>query len=296
MIRAAVIFLALALASHAAVLDVPRFLGAIRAVEEWDGRDGRHGERGPWQITAGVWSMHMPGIPFAEARHEGPARACALKHVAYLRARLRAGNVDDNTYNLAMAWNAGHGAVLRSRVPDVSYFYAARVEALYLGAKGQKTLNSPAETSRRWSVGVGFIVAGALSTAAPTSGGGINQGRVAHGLSRRVVALNAFVRRQTLPPAGFPVSALSGAPLTVTTTRTRPDAPAAKPHGARPLYFGSFPKMESAEFLGANGQKTLNRPAETSRRWMVGRNESMRPILEAPGPQRERTDKFTPLP
>lgn len=130
MIRAAVIYLVLALAGPAAVLDVPRFLSAVRQVEEWHGRDGRAGERGPWQITAAVWAMHMPGTPFAMARQEGPARACALKHVAWLRARLRAAGADDNAYNLALAWNAGLSAVLRGRAPERSYDYAGRVVAL----------------------------------------------------------------------------------------------------------------------------------------------------------------------
>lgn len=152
MIRAAVIFLALTLfASHAgagtntgdrssgttvsaqaADLDVPRFLGAIRAVEEWHGRDGRAGERGPWQITRDVWAMHMPGRPFSEARKEGPAYACAVKHLAWLRAGLVKAGTDDNAFNLALCWNAGLTATITGRAPQISYDYAVRVSNLYL--------------------------------------------------------------------------------------------------------------------------------------------------------------------
>ncbi len=94
MIRAAVILLLVAVGAHAADLDAPRFLGAIRAVEAWHGHDGRAGERGPWQITRDVWAMHMPGRPFAEARQAGPARACAVKHLAWLRDHLHAAGAD----------------------------------------------------------------------------------------------------------------------------------------------------------------------------------------------------------
>ena len=131
MIRVAVIFVTLALAAQAAVLDVPRFLSAVRQVEDWNGRDGRAGERGPWQITAAVWAMHMPGRPFAEARREGPAYACALKHATWLRARLVAAGADDNAFNMALCWNAGADGTLRGRAPDRSYDYAVRVRNLY---------------------------------------------------------------------------------------------------------------------------------------------------------------------
>ncbi len=131
MIRAVAIFLVLTLAASAAPVDVPRLLVAIRTVEGYQGRDGAAGERGPWQITAAVWSRHMPGIPFEHARQEGPAHACAVKHIAWLRARLVAAGIDPNPYNLALAWNAGDGAVLRARAPERAYDYAARVRNLY---------------------------------------------------------------------------------------------------------------------------------------------------------------------
>ena len=130
MIRAAIIFLALALSAHAADIDVDRFVEAIRQVENYRGRDGRAGERGPWQITAAVWSMQMRGTPFAEARHEWPANACALKQVAFLRAELLARGVDDNAFNLALCWNAGFTAATAGRAPVLAYDYARRVVAL----------------------------------------------------------------------------------------------------------------------------------------------------------------------
>lgn len=136
MIRAAVMSLVLAVSASAADIDVGRFLDAVRQVEEWNGRDGRAGERGPWQITAAVWSMHMPGISFAQARQEGPARACAVKHVAWLRSRLRAQRhgvgVADNAFNLALCWNAGFSRTITGRAPLDSYDYARRVQNLYL--------------------------------------------------------------------------------------------------------------------------------------------------------------------
>ena len=161
MIRGVSIFASLVLfaANAPAALEQERFLDAVRQVENWDGRDGRHGERGPYQLTASVWEMHEPGRPFAMARQEAAGRACALKHVAWLQAGLSRAGIDPSPFNVALAYNAGRGAVLRGRAPERAYDYAGRVRNLYqsIGASGQNTLNRPAATRSRWKPGVGFI-------------------------------------------------------------------------------------------------------------------------------------------
>lgn len=128
------------IAGHAAeVLDVGRFLGAIRAVESGapstgSGRatpDGRAGERGPWQITAAVWSTHMPGVSFTLARDPATARVCGVRHLAWLRRELRLAGAADDVFNCALAWNAGLAAATHGRARPVSYDYAVRVENIY---------------------------------------------------------------------------------------------------------------------------------------------------------------------
>lgn len=130
MIRVVIILLVLAATLQAAV-DVDRQLDAIRERENFRGRDGKHGERGPYQITRAVWALHMPGVSFAEARIEAVARICAQRHLAYLTTGLRASGVDVTPWTLALAWNAGLAGATRGTAPVRAYHYASAVEALY---------------------------------------------------------------------------------------------------------------------------------------------------------------------
>lgn len=136
MIRSFVIFVTLALAASAAQLDVERLADAVRTREGYHGRPGALGEAGPWQIREMTWRQHMGGKPFAAARQEGPARACALKHLGWLRDQLQARGVDGSAFNVAVAWNAGLEQYLSGRAPVRAYRYAADVVRLYdlLGA------------------------------------------------------------------------------------------------------------------------------------------------------------------
>jgi hypothetical protein len=129
-------------ASRAA--DLPRLADAIRAAEGYRGAPGALGEEGPYQIRAITWRQHMPGKPLAMARQEAPARACALKHLAWLAASLEARGVPASAFNLAAAWNAGLERYLSGRAPERAYAYARRVEAIHGGAIGQNAPNSPA--------------------------------------------------------------------------------------------------------------------------------------------------------
>lgn len=143
MIRAALIFLLVVVGCSAANVDADRLAGALRLREGYRGRDGAAGERGPWQIKAEVWAMHMPGIPFAKAREEAPARACALKHIAWLAGRLEARGVAVTPFNLAAAWNAGLTGYTTGRAPERAYHYAADVAALYLNAGLETNTSRP---------------------------------------------------------------------------------------------------------------------------------------------------------
>lgn len=164
MIRALLLLCALVTApkgkaDHGLAPDLGRLADCIRSEEGYRGRPGTLGEEGPYQIRAITWQQHMRGTAFAMARQEGPARACALKHLAWLSRSLEARGVPASAFNLAAAWNAGLERYVSGRAPERAYAYARRVESLYLGAKGQNTLNRPAETiSRSRAMVVSFIV------------------------------------------------------------------------------------------------------------------------------------------
>jgi hypothetical protein len=138
MIRLVLISLALTLGVHAAELNAARLADQIRKVEDWNGNDGRHGERGPYQVTRAVWRQHIPDEPFILARQEDWGRACALKHIAWLRQQLRRAGLDDNAHTVALAYNAGLTAVLKGKAPMDSYDYALRVENLYLTTEARR--------------------------------------------------------------------------------------------------------------------------------------------------------------
>lgn len=131
MARLIFIFLVLTVAASAAQFNVSKFVRSNRQIEKWDGRDGRHGERGPWQFLRVTWRQHMPGVPFTQARREGPARVCAERHVDWLRRSLRAAGREDTPFMVALSWNAGLEATLAGRAPASSYDYAERVVNLY---------------------------------------------------------------------------------------------------------------------------------------------------------------------
>lgn len=121
-------------ANGLAALDHARMADAFDQYETppgWDGRDGAARERGPFQFREITWRQHMPGRPFAEARQAAPARACALKHIAWLARSLEARGVPATPFNLAAAWNAGLDTYTTGRAPERAYHYAAAIERIY---------------------------------------------------------------------------------------------------------------------------------------------------------------------
>jgi len=110
MIRAAVIFLLLAIAARAAEIDMPRFLQVLAMKETglgWNGRPGPCGELSAWQITETVWRQHMAPRPFRQARDPALARACAVKHLAWLIAGIGNRGLELTPARLATAWHFG---------------------------------------------------------------------------------------------------------------------------------------------------------------------------------------------
>ena len=93
-------------------LDIDKMVEALRMCEAWDGRSrGASAERGPWQITPGVWHQysHMPffsgeGTSMQERSEQ---RRVAREQVYWITQRLANANVKCDPYNVALVWNAG---------------------------------------------------------------------------------------------------------------------------------------------------------------------------------------------
>ena len=92
---------------------------------------GRRGERSAWQISPQVWAVYC-SAPFALASSDAQlASVVATAHLQWLRKGLERDDKPATPYNLALAWNAGLGAVLTGKAPPGAHDYAARAEALY---------------------------------------------------------------------------------------------------------------------------------------------------------------------
>lgn len=98
------------------------FLEAVALVETGgDARKvGRAGERGAFQMTPAVVAS-CGGYGAKEAAH----------YARWLELQLVHGGIDPLPYNLALAWNAGPGAVRRGTATMASYDYALRVKNTY---------------------------------------------------------------------------------------------------------------------------------------------------------------------
>lgn len=90
---------------------------------------GRKGERGPYQLTLAVWRQHTR-LPYDLAEHEIYARPVAVAHLTWLRDNLRRRGLAINSYNLALAWNAGLTAAVTGRTKPSHRDYASRVRNL----------------------------------------------------------------------------------------------------------------------------------------------------------------------
>ena len=110
-------------------------------------RVGRYGELGPYQFRPATWRMHT-AKPFHLAVQRGLADEIAVKHYEWLKRTLKQAGVEANSFNIAMAWNCGVGAVLSGRAPNVSYNYAERVSNLVESFKHRQRLISERETPR----------------------------------------------------------------------------------------------------------------------------------------------------
>lgn len=86
---------------------------------------GERGERGAFQM-----------MPQVVAECGGYNERAALVQMKRIEAALIHAGVDPQPYNLALAWNAGIGRVLRGGAPERAYGYARRVEAVFSDLTG----------------------------------------------------------------------------------------------------------------------------------------------------------------
>ena len=89
-------------------------------------RPGPGGELGAYQFRRATWQMYTMR-PFCDALDRQVSDEVAAKHFEWLRRGLARGDCEPTTYNIALAWNAGLGSVLRQRAPARSHNYAERV-------------------------------------------------------------------------------------------------------------------------------------------------------------------------
>lgn len=92
-------------------------------------RPGSRGELGPYQFMPQTWRRHTR-TPFSRAVVREQADAVAVRHYEWIKDGLRDAGIDPSSYNIALAWNCGLGAVKSGRIPAVSYYYAERVQNL----------------------------------------------------------------------------------------------------------------------------------------------------------------------
>jgi hypothetical protein len=113
---------------------------SLRAGEQWETlqaihlienpqnspRPGSHGELGAYQFRQSTWRMHTRA-PFGNALVRSHADQVAVAHYDWLAEQLRRNGFRPTAYNIALAWNAGIGAVVSGRAPRASHHYAQRV-------------------------------------------------------------------------------------------------------------------------------------------------------------------------
>lgn len=104
------------------------FLEGIKQVESagrMNGPDGRKQEAGGYQFRYGTWRM-LTKAPFRLARTDY-AEDVANRYYDYICRVFAARGIPATNFNIAVAWNAGPGAVIGRQIPSQSREYAERV-------------------------------------------------------------------------------------------------------------------------------------------------------------------------
>ena len=128
--RIPLLFVAFLIAACGELLASDRWetLQAINLVENPRNspKPGANGELGPYQFRESTWRMHT-SKPFPMAVQREHADEVAIIHYEWLRRGLERNGLAANSYNIALAWNAGLGAVVNGRVGSRTRGYASQV-------------------------------------------------------------------------------------------------------------------------------------------------------------------------
>jgi hypothetical protein len=90
---------------------------------------GRCGELGPYQFREATWHKYSQA-PFAYALNRRASDKVAIRHYEWLKEQIESRGIPASSYNIALAWNGGLGAVLRDRCPQAARDYAQRASNL----------------------------------------------------------------------------------------------------------------------------------------------------------------------
>lgn len=120
-------------------VDEDRLLACIAQVET-GARDlnrpvrkiGAAGERSAWQLSKDTWKLYTREAFTRASSNARLASTIARLHLRHLIIEIEAMRQQPTPQNLAIAWNAGLGALRRRSVPPGTYEYADRVANLYL--------------------------------------------------------------------------------------------------------------------------------------------------------------------
>jgi hypothetical protein len=108
-----------------------RFLNAIKIVENWKGKDGRDGEKGPYQITAKTWYQYTVE-DFTDENVNKFGKEIATVHFNWIRIQLKKNHYPETSFNFAVVWCAGWGAFNKANYSPAKIDYALRVQNIYL--------------------------------------------------------------------------------------------------------------------------------------------------------------------
>lgn len=92
---------------------------------------GKAGERGMYQITAGVWKQHAKISPFRDAHKPHVSKIVAERHLAWLEREIAEKGYEVTAETLALCWNAGLTRGLSGKPFESSLDYARRVNNRY---------------------------------------------------------------------------------------------------------------------------------------------------------------------
>jgi hypothetical protein len=106
-------------------------LEAIHQIENpQDSREpGSNGELGAYQFREDTWKMHT-SVPFSRALDRHASDTVAVKLYESIKTELERRGMTATPYRIALAWNAGIGAVFFEHPPATAVDYASRVANL----------------------------------------------------------------------------------------------------------------------------------------------------------------------